>query len=317
MPTVGIFSAFNFEGYDLERPIFEKAGVSVRLSLTSEEYQAMLPDIDGLIVANMPVTADDIERMGRCKVIVRQGMGVDNIDVEAATSRNIAVCNVPAYNIEEVSDYALAAVTMLLRHLPFYDQAIKTQKNWMYKAFPIMRRFSDVTLGIIGFGKIGQLLARKAKPIFGRIMAHDPFINGERARELGVEAANFENLLASSDVISLHLPYTKETHHIMDRAAFKLLKKGAYVVNAARGGLIDDSALLEAIESGIVYGAALDMTEDMEWPDLSKPIYNTLQVINTPHCAWYTQEALDTSRIVAAQEAVDAIEGRTPVGRLN
>ncbi|MDR3331167.1 MAG: C-terminal binding protein [Synergistaceae bacterium] len=317
MPKVGIYSVFNFAECDLERPIFEKAGVEMIVCQNDDDYRAMLPEIDALIVANLPVTADDISRMGRCKVIVRQGMGVDNIDVGAATKRDIAVCNIPAYNIEEVSDYALAAILTLLRHLAFYDQSIKYRKVSQYAAFPIMKRFKEVSIGILGFGKIGQLLAKKARPLFKRIMAYDPFINREKAAELGVEVTQLDDLLASSDVISLHLPYTKETHHLIDRSAFAKIKRGAYIVNAARGGIIDDSALLEAIERGDVQGAVLDMTEEMEWPKLDNPIYNNLLIINTPHCAWYTQEALDTSRIVAAEEVVDVIQGRTPVGKLN
>ena len=177
MKTVGIYSSFNYDECDVEHPVFDKAGVAMRVCRTDEEYRLMLPSIDALIVSSHPVTAEDIARMGNCKVIARQGTFVDHIDVAAARAKKIVVCNTPGYNIHDAAEHALASVLMLVRNLPLYDQEIKINKNWSYRALPIMKRFCDITLGIIGFGKIGQLLAAKAKPLIGHIQANDPYIN--------------------------------------------------------------------------------------------------------------------------------------------
>ena len=317
MKTVGIYSSFNYEECDVERPIFDKAGVAMRVCKTIEEYKTMLPTIDALIVSNHPVTAEDIARMGKCKAILRQGTVVDHIDIEAATAKKIAVCNTPGYNIHDAAEHALSAVMMLVRNWPLYDQEIKVNKNWHYRALPIMKRFCDITLGIVGFGKIGQMLAIKARSIIGHIQAYDPYMDKKRAEELGVTPMDLGDLLSTSDVISLHVPLTEKTYHLLGKVAMTRLKKGAYVVNAARGGLLDEDALIEAIDRGDVTGAALDLREDGDWPDLSRPIYNHPRVINTPHCAWYTKEALDASRLVCAMQVLDVFEGRKPVGKLN
>lgn len=315
---IGIFSVVNAEGAEIEQEILKEIDAQVMNVHTEEDFEKMLPEIDGLIIADAAMTEDVLDKMKKCKVIVRQGMGTDNIDIPAATARGIQVCNIPNLNMREVSDHALASALCIARYIPFFNHVIKNEKKWSHLSFPAPKRVGAMELGIIGFGKIGQLLATKAKGLFGNISAYDPYLNEDAAKELGVEVKNtLEELLQSADVISLHVPLTKGTHHLLNKTTFSSMKPGMLIVNTSRGSLIDEDDLLLAIQEGKVAGAALDVIEN-EWsPDLDAPIFKEPRIVFTPHTAWYSHDSLHKLRTVPPQEVMDALLGKRPIGRVN
>lgn len=315
---VGIFSVVNKNGVEIEQEILKEIDAQVMNIQTEEDFERMLPEIDGLIIADAAITEEVLDKLEKCKVVVRQGMGTDNIDIPAATARGIQVCNTPGFNIREVADHALASALCLARYIPFFNHVIKNEKKWSHLSFPAPKRVGAMEFGIIGFGKIGQLLASKAKGIFGNITTFDPYLNRDAAAEHGVEGKNtLEELFQTADIISLHVPLTPETHHLLNKNTFAHMKPGMFVINTSRGSLIDEEALLWAIREKIVAGAFLDVIEN-EWePDLEAPLFKEPRIIFTPHTAWYSQDSLHLLRTVPAQEVRDALLGKRPVGRVN
>jgi D-3-phosphoglycerate dehydrogenase len=283
-----------------------------------KDFEDAFPELDGLIVDITPVTDDMMTKMKKLKIVVRHGMGADNIDIAAATKHHIIACNVPRFNLEEVSDYALAAALALGNHLPQYTWRVMQDKSWLLQDFEPKTEIQEMTLGILGLGQIGSLLAKKAKPLFKKIISYDPYMNMERAASLGVEVIkDIDDVFRQADIVSVHVPLSPETRNLVNAERLKLMKKTAYLINTSRGGLVDVDALQKALHSKQIAGAAIDVLDGEPTPDMNHPIFREPGIILTPHVAWYSEQSLHKLRVTAAEEIRDAYLGKRPVGQLN
>lgn len=251
-----------------------------------------------------------VERLTECRVIVRYGIGVDNVDLASARRHKITVANVPDYCIEEVATHAVAMALALQRQLPTLAAHL-LQGGWGGGTAPLPRRPSTQVLGIVGMGRIGREVARQA-PMFGSIVAFDPYAPEDLELPRGVgRAVDLNELLSLSDVVSLHCPLTKETRHMLGARALSVMKPSAVVVNVSRGGLVDERALLEALDAGKLAGAGLDVFET-EPPPPDHPLIRHPRVLATPHVAWRSQEATVELRRKAVDEAIRVLQGKRP-----
>ena len=280
-----------------------------------EEVVDVGRDADALISQYAPITREVILELRRCKALGRYGIGVDNIDVQAATERGIAVVNVPSYCEDEVSDHALAMLLSWARKIPHYTQEIR-EGVWDWKTGRPIRRLRGQVLGLLGFGKIARLLARKAQALGLRVIAHDPYLPEEVFSQAGVEQVDFDELLSRSDFLSAHVPLTERTRHLINGEALAKMKPTACLINTSRGGVVDEEALIQALESGVIAGACLDVTEP-EPPASDNPLLRMPQVLLSPHVAWYSEESQIELRRKIAADIGRALNGLRPIGLVN
>jgi D-3-phosphoglycerate dehydrogenase len=279
------------------------------------EHLEHIADYDGLIVRSATqVTADVLARATRLKAVGRAGVGVDNVDVAAATKRGVVVANAPASNVVTAAEHTLALLLALARNVP-QAHASLTAGRWERSKFSGVE-LMDKTLGVLGFGRIGQLVAQRAQGFGMRVVAYDPFVAADRFRELGVERAEEPGeLYAQADFITVHLPKTPQTENWLDAAAFAQMRDGVRILNVARGPLIDDDALKDAIDSGRVAGAALDVFRSE--PVTDHPLIGYPNVIVTPHLGASTAEATDRAGYQAAEQVIAALTGGSVTTAVN
>jgi len=281
------------------------AGFNVvkEIKLSPEELIERLKDADGVIVRSATkITADIMDQAEKLRAIGRAGVGVDNIDVNAATERGIVVLNAPDGNTITTAEHTMALLTSLARNVP--QAYTKPQSGtWDKKSF-VGVQLHGKTLGVIGLGRIGKHVVKIAKGFGMSILAYDPFVSAEQADEIGIEIGNLDNVLSNADFITIHTPVTNETRGIIGKDAFSKMKKGVRLVNCARGGLVDEEALLEAIEDGTVAGAAMDvyLNEPLE---SDSPLLNNSKIITTPHLGASTIEAQEGVALTVAEELRD------------
>jgi D-3-phosphoglycerate dehydrogenase / 2-oxoglutarate reductase len=270
------------------------------------ELESIIGEFDAIVVRSATkLDAPLIARATRLKVIGRAGVGVDNVDVDAATKRGIVVANAPESTVVSAAEHAIALLLAVARNVPQAHAAL-TAGNWERSPFAGIE-LSGKTLGVLGFGRIGWQVARRALGLGMRVVAYDPFVSLDRFRELGVEpAATPEDIYAEADLITLHLPLNEQTQGLVGREAFAKMRDGVRIVNAARGGLVDEDALVEAIRSGKVAGAGLDVFEIEPY---SGPLLQLDQVVVTPHLAGSTTEAQDRAGLIIAEQVAAALEG--------
>jgi D-3-phosphoglycerate dehydrogenase len=286
----------------------EVADVDVRLDLTPETLLEVLPEYDALVVRSQTkVTAKVLEAGTRLRVVGRAGTGVDNIDLDAANRQGILVVNAPASNSIAVAELTIGLMLGLARHIPQAHSSLQSGKweRTKYSGWEVRGK----TLGLVGFGRIAAEVARRARALEMHIIAFDPIINAERAAQLGVRAVSLDELVAEADVVSLHVPLIDATRNLFDAARMAKMKKGAYIINCARGGVIDENALYEALESGHLGGAALDVfaKEPPVGPLISHP-----RVIGLPHLGASTEEAQALTAADVAEGVIDALADRSP-----
>lgn len=271
-------------------------------TIAGEDLKRALSDCDGLIIrSRTKVTADLLDCAPRLKVIGRAGTGLDNVDIAAATKRGIAVMNTPGGNTVTTAEHALALLLAMARNIPQATASLKAQK-WEKKKFQGVELYNK-TLGILGLGNIGSVVADRAKGLKMNVIAYDPYLTPEMARKKGVESVKFEELLARSDFISVHVPLTKSTRHLLNAEAFAKMKDGVRIVHCARGGIVDEAALLDALKSGKVKGAALDVFETE--PPGANPLLELDNVIATPHLGASTEEAQENVAVAVAEQIID------------
>jgi D-3-phosphoglycerate dehydrogenase len=304
-----------YEGFGdilLEQEVLSAIAANVVHTKTLDTPQAIesVKHADALMVTIQKVSADLIATMACCKVISRVGTGLDAIDIAAATAHGIWVAYVPDYSIDEVSTHALALLLAQARRLPRLIESTR-QGLWDYKVVPPIERLNTQSVGVLGFGRIGRAFALKAKGVGMDVIAYDPYIASDVIEAAGVRAVDFETLLRTSDYISLHVPLMASTRHIIDATALSLMKPTAFLINAARGGLIDESALLAAVRAGQIAGAALDVLV-VEPPQADNPLLHEERIWITPHVGWYSEAARRDVRIRAAEEVVRIWRGETP-----
>jgi D-3-phosphoglycerate dehydrogenase len=274
---------------------------------TEEQVIAASRGADALLVQYAPITAKVIDSLSSCKVISRYGVGIDMIDLAAASRRGIIVCNVPDYCQEEVSDHACALILALARKLKPLDRSVH-RGEWNVRVARPMNRLAGLHLGLLGFGKIARMIAHKLSGFDLKISAFDPYLAPEAFRAAGVASVGFSQILEQSDILSLHLPLTTESTHILGAKELKSLKRGAFIVNTSRGPLIDENALADALREGRVGGAALDVTEQ-EPLQAGCPLLPFENVIITPHAAFYSETSIEELRRQTARAVAHVLRG--------
>ncbi|HOP69479.1 MAG: phosphoglycerate dehydrogenase [Dethiobacteria bacterium] len=290
------------------------AQVDQKIGLSQEQLVEIIGDYDALVVrSGTRVTAPIIKAGKKLKVIGRAGVGVDNIDVEQATRQGIIVINAPQGNTISAAEHAIAMLTSLARNIPEANAYLKSGK-WERSRFMGVELYHK-TLGIIGLGRIGSEVAKRARAMGMKIIAYDPYVPREQAEKKGVVLTGLEELLSKADFITLHLPLTEASYHIIGPRAFELMKPGVYLVNCARGGLIDEEALYKALVDKKVAGAALDVFE--KEPPLDSPLLKLPNVLVTPHLGASTREAQVNVAIQVAEQVVHALRGEPVLTAVN
>lgn len=279
--------------------------------LDTPEAQEAAIKADALMVTIQSVPADLISRMECCRIISRVGTGLDAIDIPAATKRGIWVTNVPDYSIDEVSTHAVTMMLVHERRIPNLLQMVR-EKGWYDASLDRpARRLALLTFGVLGFGRIGRATVSKAHGLGMRVIVYDPFVTDEAVAALGATRVDLETLLRESDYLSLHSPLTDETRQIINVKTLAMMKPTAFLINAARGGMIDETALLAAVQSGQLAGAALDVLT-VEPPAPDHPFRKEPRIWLTPHNAWYSEEARAEVRLKASEEVVRVLRGERP-----
>jgi len=276
--------------------------VEVRNKLAPEELKAALKDMDALIVRSATkVTAEVLAASPRLKVVGRAGVGVDNVDLEAATSRGVVVMNTPGGNTISAAEHTLSMLLSLAKHIPQATASMKAGK-WEKGKF-LSVELSGKTLGIVGLGRIGSEVAKRARGFNLRVLAYDPFISAEAAQTLGVELVELHDLYRQSDFITIHTPLTEETRDLINAATIRQMKDGVRIVNCARGGIVNEADLYEALKSGKVAGAALDVFA--QEPITESPLFGLPNFISTPHLGAASEEAQEAVAVEIAQQVTD------------
>ncbi|WP_391575184.1 C-terminal binding protein [Cohnella sp.] len=291
-----------FPDLEQEKRILEPLGFTLATGQckTAAEVAELCRDADAVLTQWAPVTAEAIEQFTRCKVIVRYGIGVDNVDLEAAKRKNIPVVNVPDYAVQEVADHTFSLMLAIVRKIPQVVQRVRDGIWEISPCRPIIG-LQDKTIGVAGFGNIAKAVVHRAQAFGMKAIGYDPFVNEEVFARLGVEKVDWNTLLSRSDILAVHMPLTKETQHIFNENAFKTMKSTSFLVNTSRGGTIDNAALIAALQNGEIAGAALDVLEQEPIaPD--SPLLKMDNSIVTSHCAWYSENSLLRLQEYAALE---------------
>lgn len=273
-------------------------------------------DADAILVQYANVSAKVIGSLLKCRVISRFGIGVDMIDVRAATSKKIPVCNVPDYCLDEVADHTLALIMALARKIIILNESVKKGSWDTLAAARPLYNLKEQVLGLVGFGKIPQNLYPKVKTLFKSVIVFDPYIKEETVNRFNLELVTFYSLLRNSDFISVHCPLTEETRYMFDMNKFYLMKKSAYIINTSRGPIINTSDLYQAIKNRIIAGAGLDVLEQ-EPPGIDNEILKLENTIITPHASYYSESSLINLKRLTARNAVKVLKNETPLSMVN
>ena len=292
-------------------------GAEVRLAASgdADDILAVARDADAVINCYAQLPGEVIGRLERCRIIARTGIGIDTIDVAAASARGIVVTNVPEYCEDEVSDHAMALLLSLARNVTRGNTQVHAG-GWALAEIKPMYRLRDRTLGLVGFGRIARLVATKAQGFGLAVVASDPYVEPADAAALGVELTSFEDLLGRADFVSVHAPLTPATRHLIGAGALAMMRPEAVVINTARGALVDVAAVAGALDRGQIAGAALDVLPD-EPPPADLPLYGRPNVILTPHTAFYSEESMVDLQSKAAQQVALVLSGQDPVYPVN
>lgn len=313
-----VITDYWYENLDEEKKIFAAVkGLQLEAHHCKDEEQLcrLVRDADAVIVQFAPMTQRVIDSMGKCRIIVRYAIGVDNIDLDAATAKGIYVANVPDYSIDEVSNHAITLLMALSKKLIPLAASVKAGL-WDYTISKPLYRMRDKTLGLIGFGRIPCMVAEKMRGFGVNIQCYDPYIRKDLADKYGVMPVSLQTLLETSDYISVHCPLTKETYHMLNRDAFARMKNTALLINTARGPIVEEAALLEALQNQRIAGAALDVVEH-EPIQKDSALLTLDNVIVTPHNAWYSEDAIATLQRSVAEEVVRVLTGHRPKNLVN
>jgi D-3-phosphoglycerate dehydrogenase len=305
-----------FPNLDPARAVLSKIGAQLYLAEEAkpEAIMRVAKDADALFATYAKITADMIRQMTRCRIISRFGIGVDNVDIAAATERGIVVTKVPDYCIDEVSDHAMALLLAAVRKIPLANSMVH-EGRWEMPAVVPIHRLRGTVLGLVGFGRIPQLVAPKAQSFGMQVVSYDPYIPKSVFESAKVRGVEFKELLKISDYISIHSPLLPETQGLFNAEAFRQMKPHAYLINTARGPIVDEAALAKALDAGQLAGAALDvMTKE---PPQNSPLLGRPNVIITPHTSFYSEESLVDLQTKAAEEVVRVLQGQAPRNPVN
>jgi D-3-phosphoglycerate dehydrogenase / 2-oxoglutarate reductase len=313
-----VVSDSTFPSLDLQRGVIEAAGFELREAqpkcLNEDDVIARCADADALLVQWAPITRRVLKALPNLKGVVRYGVGVDNIDLEAARELRIGVANIPTYCLEEVSNHAMAMMLSLARRIP-QDHAGIVHGEWGVGPYLPIPAFLDMTLGLVSFGAIARRVARKAKAFGFHIVAADPFVDESVFAQEGVDRVDMETLFKTADIISLHCPLVPSTTHLIRRETIATMKPGALIINTSRGPVIREADLVEALATGKVLAAGLDVFEREPLP-ADSPLRAMRNVLLTSHAASVSLRAVEALQVKAAESARDFLEGKRPEGAL-
>jgi len=310
---------YSFDALDIEKSVLEPLGCQIVDQKSGKDVaklMALVRDADYVITQFAPVNAEVIGAMQKCRVIVRYGIGVDNVDLAAAAARKIPVCNVPDFCTEEVADHTLAMILELTRRIG--ENGAKVRAGGWGLAVPLeaMRTLRDMTVGVVAFGRIGREVALRLKPFKCRILVTDPVVSASRIKEEGFTPVSLDELLAQSDLITLHCPSTEKTRYMINAQSIATMKRGALLVNVSRGTLVNTDDLVAALQSGVMGAAAMDVT-DPEPISPDSPLVKMPNVIINSHIASASTAAAKKLRTDAANTVAIAVRGGKPPNIVN
>lgn len=305
-----VFTDCSHDSIEIEKKVLNKISHNLKIfqCKTEEEVIKNCSDADGLINQFAPLTKRVIDRLEKCKIIARYGIGLDGIDLRAATERGVIVSNSGDYCTNEVANHTIGLILSFARGISQYSNLTKSG-NWHFLSVKSIRRLSILTLGLYGYGKIAREIARKALCLGFSVIAYDPFVKkGDNEK---VNLVDFKTLLQESDYLSIHCPLNNQTRHRFGENEFKAMKKSSYLLNVARGAVVNENALINALKDGLIAGAALDVLEK-EPPLSNNPLLNMDNVIITPHAAFYSQESYREYKYTTANAIVTVLKGGIP-----
>ena len=312
-----LITDYSFADLEPEKRVLQEAGLHLEVAQckSAEDVCRRGAGASALLVQAVSITREVLEALPECKLVVRYGVGVDNVDVEAAKARGVAVCNVPDYGIDEVADHALALALSLGRQLPALDRRLR---EGVWKMVPItpMRAFHEMTFVTAGLGRIGREVLQRARGFKFDLAAYDPFVPDEAFAQCGVRRVSLDEMFAQADILSLHLPLTPETHHLVNAARLKQMKPHAILVNTARGALIDTLALAQSLEDKAIAYAGLDVFEDEPLPS-DHPLRGQSNALLSSHMAWCSESSVPRLQRLAAEEVVRGLSGQTLRNQVN
>ncbi|MFS0888968.1 C-terminal binding protein [Peribacillus frigoritolerans] len=310
-----LLTDYEFEHLKYEEEIFQESGLDINFikaqCKTEEEVMEHAKEVDAILNQYAPISRRVIESLENTKIISRYGVGVNTIDLDSAKEKGITVANVPDYGMEEVSNHALALLLSSARKVALLNKEVK-KGNWDFKVCVPIHRFDKQTVGVLGFGRIPRRFIEKVKPLGFKTAAYDPFVSAVDMAAVGVQKMDLDEIIGEADYLSIHVPLSDDTYHLINEERLKQMKSNAVIINTARGPIIDEKALSNALEKGIIAGAALDVTEN-EPVSIDSPLLTMDNVIITPHSAWYSEEAMVELRQKAARNIVQVLKGeKTP-----
>jgi len=315
-----VVSDRDYTDLSIEESILESIDAEVVDAQCKSGGEALLKyiiDADAVLQQYAEIRQDVIEKLHKCKIIARYGTGVDILDVETCHKRGIIVTNVPYYCVDEVADHAIVLALTLARRIPMYVDSVRCGKwHWSNSGAPI-HRFEMQIFGIIGFGKIGRNIARKAKALKFTVMAYDPNVNNFFMKEEGVKKVDLGTILDNSDILCVQVPLSSDTHHLIGGLELKRMKKSAILINTARGPVVDNKALYKALSEGRITAAGLDDIEDEPakreyWNYQANPLLKLKNCLITPHSAYYSEESIMEARRTATEEVKAVLLGKKP-----
>ena len=308
-----VISDYVWPNIDIEKKFFDSKNIDLVVSKNKSDLKKQIVDADGLLFCFESIDEDILRSSKNLKVAQRYGIGVDNINIEVATELGIVVSNIPDYCIDEVSDHAMSMILSLNRLLARDSDLVKKGLWNEIKKDKRVYRLSEATLGLLGFGRIGRRISKKAKNFGLKVIAYDPYLNEKEIDDVEIHSLN--KVLKDSNIISLHLPLTEQTNHIIDTEQFDLMNKDTILINVSRGGLINEEALIENLNNGKIRGAGLDVIESST--DKTNGLFSFDNVIITPHTAFFSQESSEELQLRSSMQLYDVLTGSKPKFLIN
>ena len=308
-----VISDYVWPNIDIEKKFFDSKNIELVVSKNKSDLKKQIVDADGLLFCFESIDEDILRSSKNLKVAQRYGIGVDNINIEVATELGIVVSNIPDYCIDEVSDHAMSMILSLNRLLARDSDLVKKGLWNEIKKDKRVYRLSEATLGLLGFGRIGRRISKKAKNFGLKVIAYDPYLNEKEIDDVEIHSLN--KVLKDSNIISLHLPLTEQTNHIIDTEQFDLMNKDTILINVSRGGLINEEALIENLNNGKIRGAGLDVMESST--DKTNGLFSFDNVIITPHTAFFSQESSEELQLRSSMQLYDVLTGSKPKFLIN
>lgn len=297
-------------GLEYEQKVFNNFAELVKIPCkTEQELIENCIDADAVLSVYEPFTAFVMDNLPKLKIIAVKAIGIDTVDIEAARQRSIAVTNIPKYCINEVADHTVMLMLAINRRLIPFHNSIQQDKVWKYDICQDISRLGECTVGLLGFGNIPRLVSNRIREFGSEILAYDPFVDAKAAKEYGVRLVDIEEIYKSADYICCHLPHNKQTEKMINKKAFDKMKDGVVFINTGRGKVVDEKALIDALDEGKVGYAGLDVLDD-ENPDMNtSPLNGRRNVILTPHIAYYSQASIRDAKIHAAENILHYLKG--------